>query len=160
MSNSKKIRMNFGVVKTIILALVIGACLAVVAVDIVLLVGTDNIKTASPAVAAVSLVAATLIIVAASLVLLNSNYRFCDVLKITLGFFVDKVQYDKIVSILENSVTKELTLIIQNEKNGKGEDLPLRLNLSRSASDDFISALKDKRGDIIVEVFTPEEKKK
>lgn len=71
-----KIRMNFGVVKTILLAVVTLGALAIVGLDIAMLAGANGVYTDSPAIAIVSLVAATLIALAALLVLFNSAYRF------------------------------------------------------------------------------------
>lgn len=71
-----KFRMNFGIVKTIIVVLVVLGALAVVALDIAMLAGANGVATQQPAVAWVSIVAALVIAVAALLVLFNSYYGF------------------------------------------------------------------------------------
>ena len=95
-----KIRMNFGVVKTILLAFVALGALAIIGLDIAMLAGANGVYTDSPAIAIVSLAAATIIAVAALLVIFNSVYRFKDDhIVATLGFFVDKIKYDDVVCI-------------------------------------------------------------
>lgn len=82
-----KIRMNFGVVKTILLACVALGALAIIGLDVAMLAGANGVYTDSPAIAIVSLVAATIIAVAALLVIFNSVYRFKDDHFVaTLGF--------------------------------------------------------------------------
>ncbi len=148
--------MNFGIVKTVLLALVIGACLAIIGVDIALLVGTDTFAPANPAVPSVSIVAASIIVLASLLMLLNSEYKFDDdFLKVKLCVFVDKIKYDDVVMVKQNSITKDVYLILEGEKI-QG----LNVLLKGEKVDKFLSALKEKRGDIIVEIYTPEKKNK
>lgn len=148
--------MNFGIVKTVLLALVIGACLAIIGVDIALLVGTDAFAPANPAVPSVSIAAASIIVLASLLMLLNSEYKFNDdFLKVKLCVFVDKIKYDDVVMVKQNSITKDVYLILEGEKI-QG----LNVLLKGEKVDKFLSALKEKRGDIIVEIYTPEKKNK
>lgn len=155
-----KIRMNFGVVKTIILAVVTLGALAIVGLDIAMLAGANGVYTDSPAIAIVSLVAATLIALAALLVLFNSAYRFKnDRLVATLGFFVDKIKYDDVIYIKQNSETREIYLLCNGQKESDGE-VSFKINVSTKRVDDFIKGMREHIGDVIVEVFTPEKKDK
>ncbi len=151
-----KFRMNFGVVKTIILAVVIMGALAIVGVDIAMLAD----QTPNIAIACVSLCAAVIIIVGASLVIFNSYYNFKDDKMVTvLGFFVDKFAYEDIVCLKQNGETKDLYIITKGLKP-EDSDISFHVNISANKTDDFIKALRDKVGDVIVEVFTPEKKDK
>ena len=155
-----KIRMNFGVVKTIILAVVTLGALAIVGLDIAMLVGANGVYTDSPAIAIVSLVAATLIALAALLVLFNSAYRFKnDRLVATLGFFVDKIKYDDVICIKQNSETREIYLLCNGQKESDGE-VSFKINVAPQKTDAFIHEMRNRIGEIIVEVFTPEKKNK
>lgn len=152
-----KFRMNFGIVKTIILAVIVAGALAIIGVDIAMLAGES---TQEPAIAGVSVGAATLIAVAALLVLFNSYYKFKENQLVTvLGFFVDKIDYSDVVCVKQNSETREIYLITKGIKQTDGE-ISFKVNISTQKVDDFIAALRDKIGDIIVEVFTPEKKDK
>ena len=55
-----KIRMSFGVAKTVIIVIVLAGVLAIAGLDIALLAGAKGLYAASPAIPAVSLVAAAL----------------------------------------------------------------------------------------------------
>ncbi len=155
-----KIRMNFGVVKTILLAVVTLGALAIVGLDIAMLAGANGVYTDSPAIAIVSLVAATLIALAALLVLFNSAYRFKDDrLVATLGFFVDKIKYDDVICIKQNFETREIYLLCNGQKESDGE-VSFKINVSTKRVDDFIKGMREHIGDVIVEVFTPEKKDK
>ena len=155
-----KIRMFFGAVKTTILALISLGALAIVGLDIAMLAGANGVYTDSPAIAIVSLVAATLIAVASLLVLFNSTYNFKnDHIVATLGFFVDKIDYNDLVCVKQNSETREIYLITKGVKQTDGE-ISFRVNIPTQKVDDFIASLRDKIGDIIVEVYTPEKKDK
>lgn len=152
-----KFRMNFGIVKTIILAVIVAGALAIIGVDIAMLAGES---TQEPAIAGVSVGAATLIAVAALLVLFNSYYKFKDnQLVAVLGFFVDKIDYNDVVCVKQNSETREIYIVTKGIKQTDGE-MSFKVNISTQKVDDFIAALRDKIGDIIVEVFTPEKKDK
>lgn len=152
-----KFRMNFGIAKTIILAVIAAGALAIIGVDIAMLAGEN---TAEPAIAGVSVGAATLIAVASLLVLFNSYYKFKDGQLVTvLGFFVDKIDYNDLVCVKQNSEMREIYLITKGVKQTDGE-ISFRVNIPTQKVDDFIASLRDKIGDIIVEVYTPEKKDK
>ncbi len=155
-----KFRMNFGIVKTIIVVLVVLGALAVMALDIAMLAGANGVATQQPAVAWVSIVAALIIAVAALLVLFNSYYGFKkDKFVSVLGFFVDKMSYDDIICIKQNSLTGEIYLITKGIKAQDGE-MSFKVNIAPQKTDDFIHEMRNHIGEVIVEVFTPEKKNK
>ncbi len=152
--------MNFGIVKTIIVVLVVLGALAVMALDIAMLAGANGVATQQPAVAWVSIVAALIIAVAALLVLFNSYYGFKkDKFVSVLGFFVDKMSYDDIICIKQNSLTGEIYLITKGIKAQDGE-MSFKVNIAPQKTDDFIHEMRNHIGEVIVEVFTPEKKNK
>lgn len=155
-----KFRMNFGIVKTVIVAVIILGALAVCALDIAMLAGANGVATSQPAVVWVSIVAAAIIAVAAMLVLFNSYYGFKeDKMVSVLGFFVDKIKYDDVVCIKQNSLTGEIYLIVKGFREQDGE-VSFKVNIAPQKTDAFIHEMRNHIGEIIVEVFTPEKKNK
>lgn len=158
-----RFRMNFGIVKTILLAIVALGAIAIMGVDIAMLAGAEGLASKNPAniaIAAVSLCAALIIALVALLILLNSSYTFKkSYMRAVLGVFVDKISYDDIVCFKQNSLNKELYLITKGIRQSDGE-ISFRLNIAPERTDDFIKAMRDKVGDVIVDVFTPEKKDK
>ena len=155
-----KFRMNFGIVKTVIVTVIILGALAVCALDIAMLAGAIGVATSQPAVAWVSIVAAAIIAVAAMLVLFNSYYGFKeDKIVSVLGFFVDKIKYDDVVCIKQNSLTGEIYLIVKGLREQDGE-VSFKVNIAPQKTDAFIHEMRNHIGEIIVEVFTPEKKNK
>ena len=153
-----KFRMNFGIVKTVIVTVIILGALAVCALDIAMLAGANGVATSQPAVAWVSIVAAAIIAVAAMLVLFNSYYGFKeDKIVSVLGFFVDKIKYDDVVCIKQNSLTGEIYLIVKGLREQDGE-VSFKVNIAPQKTDAFIHEMRNHIGEIIVEVFTPEKK--
>lgn len=152
--------MNFGIVKTVIVTVIILGALAVCALDIAMLAGANGVVTSQPAVAWVSIVAAAIIAVAAMLVLFNSYYGFKkDKIVSVLGFFVDKIKYDDVVCIKQNSLTGEIYLIVKGLREQDGE-VSFKVNIAPQKTDAFIHEMRNHIGEIIVEVFTPEKKNK
>lgn len=153
-----KFRQFFGTVKTILIALIAAGSLAIVGVDIALLVGKEYI-TSAPAVAIVSMIAAILITVFALLMLLNSFYKFRDKdLYSCLAFFVDKIRYDDIVGIKQNSETNDIYLIIRAFKSSQ-PPMAFRMNLKKGREEEFLKLLKEKNPSLAVETFEPKKKK-
>ncbi len=152
--------MNFGIVKTVVLIVVVLGSFAIIGVDIAMLTGALDMAVTLPAVGGVSIAAATIVAIVALLVLLNSAYILkADKLTIVLGIFVDKVEYDAIDVVRQNSVTKECYLVVISDRQGEG-NVGYRLNLSAEKSDLFLQKLRERRHDLVVEVFTPEKKDK
>ncbi len=161
-----KIRMNFGIVKTILVIFVIVGGLAIIGLDIAMLLDAPGMTTASPAVAGASMAAAIVICVLALLVTINCYYKFKDNHYVAVyGVFVDKVPYDKIVCLKQSTTTNELFVVVKVVGDKKylpdnEQDMAYRINVAPNRVDAFVYALKDKRGDIAVEFFTPEKKEK
>ena len=155
-----KFRMNFGIVKTVIVAVVILGALAIGGLDIAMIACAKGVTTQQPAVAWVSLVAALVIATAAALVLFNSYYGFKDDKIIAvLGFFVDKIKYDDVVCIKQNSITREIYVIVKGQNEQDGE-MSFKVNIATGKIDAFIHEMRNHIGEVIVEVFTPEKKDK
>lgn len=76
-----------------------------------------------------------------------------------LGFFVDKMSYDDIICIKQNSLTGEIYLITKGIKAQDGE-MSFKVNIAPQKTDDFIHEMRNHIGEVIVEVFTPEKKNK
>jgi len=153
----KKIRMSFGVVKTIIIAAILIGILALIGLDIAMLAKAKGATTFSPALPAVSIVAAILIGVAALLLLVNSRYVFKEAhLLILVGFFADKLAYSDIVKLKQNIATKELILLVNTTS---GEQTALKVNVSAGKTDAFMSAIREHIPNIEVEMFEEPKKK-
>ncbi len=152
--------MYFGVVKTIVLSIVVLGSLAIIGVDIAMLTGATEAIVTMPAVGGVSIAAAGVVAIIALLVIFNSAYTLKDdCMMIVLGIFVDKVEYDAINVVRQNSATKECYLIVTSDKQTEG-NIGYRLNLTAEKSELFLQKLREHRSDLIVEVFTPEKKDK
>ena len=154
-----KIRMTFGVVKTVIMYAIVVIALGLSGLDIAMLAGTMGIATTMPAIAAVSLVASVLIAVACLFVLFGSFYRFEeDRLVVTLGFFKDVIEYENVTAIRQDGNTRELFLFYRLGKIGDAENV-VKFSVDKKKIDDLIQAVKSAMPDMIIEVFTPTEKK-
>lgn len=152
--------MNFGVVKTTIIALVIAGVLAVICLDIALLANAGGRYTNSPAIPAVSMVAGILVGVIALLILFNSYYKTRkDGLIIMLGFFGDKIEYDDVIMLRQCIDTNEL-YIIAKEKQPSENEVALKINILTKYADKFIVGIREYIPNVTVELFSkPKEKK-
>ncbi len=162
-----KIRMYFGIVKTLIVVAVLLAGLAIVGLDIAMLAGADGIVIAESAVAGVSLAAAIIICAISLIVLLNSYYKFNDDYYCAMvGFFKDKFGYDSIVCVKQNSLNNDIFVVANvNYSPRKGvemkeQEMAFKINVAPNKVDVFLSVLREKKGDLVVELFTPEKKEK
>lgn len=158
-----KIKMNFGTVKTVVCTVILLGVLAVVGLDIAILAGAKGVE-ASPAVPAVSMVAAFIVGVACALLLLNSYYKFKEqYLLIMLGFFWDKVSYGDIALVKQDMESGELYLIV-NDLDKKGADesektqIALKVNASKRGADAFLSQLRKRVPSIEVDFFEKPKK--
>ncbi|MBR4800504.1 MAG: PH domain-containing protein [Clostridia bacterium] len=155
-----KFRMNFGIVKTVIIAIVLAGALALAGLDIAMLAGAEGLTTSLPAVAGVSLAAAVIITVAAILVLFNSQYKFDkDNLVVVLGVFKDKIPYSSITAVKEDSRLKEFYIFAKGARVQDG-DVSLRLAVSPKAEERVVSAIRVAMPSMIIEVFESEDKRK
>jgi len=153
-----KIRMTFGTVKTVMMYAIIVVALALSALDIAMLAGALGV-TPMPAIAAVSLVASVIIAVASALVLFGSFYRFEeDRLVITLGFFKDVIMYEDVIEIRQDGNTRELYIVSKLGKIGDAQNV-VKFSVDKKKIDELIEAVKNAMPDMIIEVFTPTEKK-
>lgn len=149
-----KLRMNFGIVKTVIIAIVIVFALALAGVDIAMLAGAPGVSTSMPAIAAVSLVASLLIAVAGAVLLFNSYYKFeKEKLVVFLGIFKDVVPYENVTAVRQNGETKEVYLFAKGKKIQDGETV-IRFNVDKGKP--LLEAIRQAMPDLIIEVFTPE----
>ena len=157
-----KIRMNFGILKTVIIAVVLAGVLAVVALDIAILAGANGIEVNSLAVPAVSMVAALLVGVACILLLFNSHYKFKqDKFVIMLGFFSDKVAYSDVVTFKQNIETGELFIVVNDlAKSAVRSQIALKVNISTANNDVFLAEMRKHIPDVAVEFFSQPKKKK
>ncbi|MBO4555026.1 MAG: hypothetical protein J5713_04530 [Clostridia bacterium] len=154
-----KFRMNFGLTKTIIIAVVIVFALALVGLDVAMLAGAKGIATSLPAVAAVSLAASVIIAVAACLVLFGSFYKFeKDRLVIMLGIFRDVIPYENVTEIRQDGSTRELYIVAKGVRIQDGENV-IKFNVDKKKTDDLIEAFKKSMPEMIIEVFTPVDNK-
>ena len=157
-----KIRMNFGILKTVIIAVVFAGVLAVVALDIAILAGANGFEVNSPAVPAVSMVAALLVGVACALLLLNSYYGFKqDKFVIMLGFFADKVAYSDVIMLKQSIETNELFIIVNDiAKSSVSTQVALKVNVAPVKTDAFLAEIRKHIPDVTVEIFSRPKKKK
>ena len=155
-----KIRMSFGVVKTVIIAVVMAGVLAVVGLDIAILAGANGLYANSPATPIVSMIAALFIGVICVLLLANSYYKFKDeAFTVMLGFFADRIAYSDVLLLRQNIETKELFAIV-NDKGSSQSQVGLRINVSNAKTDEFIKCLREHIPNVTVELFTQPKKKK
>ena len=144
--------MNFGIVKTVIIVVVFLAAIAIGGVDIALIPGAIYTPTVAPC--AVSLAAAALIVIFATLILFNSRYKFkTERFEVTIGLFTDKISYDDVLYMRQNSMTQQLYLIIKNDKSTEGQ-LLVKINVSAASANGFIEAMREKIPSIMIELFT------
>ena len=157
-----KIRMNFGILKTVIISVALAGVIAVVALDIAIIAGANGIDLSSPAVPAVSMVAALLVGVACTLLLFNSYYNFKqDCFVIMLGFFADKVAYSEVIMLKQNIATNELYIIVNDiSKSSVGTQIALKANIAPTKTDAFLKEMRVHIPDVTVELFSEPKKKK
>ena len=154
-----KFRMNFGIVKTIIIVLVIVGALALMGVDIAMLAGAKGLETSMPAVAGVSLAAAAIIAISALVVLLNSFYKFDkDKLVFVLGVFKDTIPYENITSIKEDIRTKEFYVFAKGKRVQDGE-VSLHIVAQKNKEEGIVSAIREAVPSIAIEVFESEDRR-
>ncbi len=150
-----KAKMNFGIVKTTILALIALVCVALIIVDILLLAGIFGDR-ANDVVAGVSLAAGAIMLGVCMWMLLGSFYEVKeDYFKAVLGPFRDKISYDSIDAVRQNTVTKEVFVAINDEKGSS----VISLNLLGDKADKMAMELANKCG-VLVEYYSPEKNEK
>lgn len=148
-------RMNFGALKLALLIVVILGALAVIGLDIAILAGA--IFTDARVVAWVSLAASALVGAMVVVVLAGSGYSFCeDHICVSLGFFKDKLPYDKITELKRNGDSGTYYIIMGDVQTGTN----VRVDISASANDEFVKELRKHLPTIPVETFVLPPKNK
>lgn len=157
-----KIRMNFGVVKTVILAVILAGVLAVFGLDIAILAGAEGMTNNSPAIPAVSIVAGLIVGIGCVLLLTNSYYSFKEnAFVMMLGIFGDKIRYEDILLVKQDIVTSELYLIVNDVTKGvQDSQIALKINISANKTAAFLKELRAHIPSVTVELFTKPKKKK
>lgn len=148
--------MNFGVWKLALMTIVICGALAIMGLDIAILAGA--IVTSVPAVAWASLAASVLVVVVTSILLFASGYRFDDeCVSVILGFFKDKLPYDKITQLKRNGDSGTYYIIFGDIQTGTN----VRVDVSASQNDAFMKELRKHLPTVPVETFVlpPKDKK-
>ena len=151
-----KIKMQFGALKTAIIAGVAGVSMVLIVLDALLLGGVFGEAVNVP-VASVSLGAGVLLMVASLSLVLGSSYVLNDEsFKGNFGFFYTlEVPYTSVVSVRENSVTKQVTVSVENTKGGMSS---FNLNLTGDNAD-FVAKEIASRSGMLVEYYAPEKNK-
>ena len=156
-----KIRMNFGIVKTIIVALILAGVLAIIGLDIAMLAGAKGILVNSVAIPIVSMIAAVLVGVTCVLLLANSYYRFKeDGFIIMLGIFKDNVAYNDVILLKQDIETSELYIIVKDKSKSPVEtQVALKVNVSAKMTDVFLAEMRKHIPDVTFELFSKPKKK-
>lgn len=142
-------RMDMGKVKLALLILLLVGALAIAALDIAILAGAFTVR--ADAVAGVSLGAAALIFAGAALIIFNSGYRFDDAcITVKLGVFGDKIKYDDISRLKQETLSGDLYLI----SGGDFEGTTIKINIQKKDNDAFIAALRERLPNVAVEYFS------
>ena len=151
-----KFKMYFGKIKTALFAMVMIIALALIVVDILLLSHVFG-NAVNEVVAGVSMGAGALIFVGCALTLFYSNYELKDDhLKCVLAVFCDKIKYESIAGIRQNTVTKEVFVAVEDDK---GDVFVSSLNLDPATADKMARELACKCG-MLVEYYSPKTDKK
>lgn len=154
-----KIKMNFGIVKTVLISAVLVAILGVVGLDIAMLVGVKGIVVQSIAIPILSLVASLAIAVICLLLLLNSYYKFTDkYVNVNLGFMSDRIYYLNIVCLKQNIENGDIYIVADSRNGGKNE--LLKTYISKGKQDDFIKAMREHVPNVQISLFTVPKKDK
>lgn len=148
--------MDFGAWKLALMAVVLGGALAIAGLDIAILTGA--IVTGMPAVAWASLAASVLVAAVTLILLCASGYRFDDeCVSVILGFFKDKLPYDKITQLKRNGDSGTFYIIFGDVETGTN----VRVDVSASKNEAFMQELRKHLPTIPVETFVlpPKDKK-
>lgn len=151
-----KLKMNFGTAKTAILWAVAAVALVMCALNIaILVISARNGSNEAPlVVSSVSLAGCALLCAECMVMLFLSRYHFGeDKLTITLGVFKDKIMYDNVVVLRQNSHTGELFIVSDSPKSGGGQ-ISTRVNLKGNDLDKFIDEMRRHVDELAIEMFT------
>ena len=147
-----KIKMQFGAVKTAIIASITGISLVLIVLDALLLGGVFG-DTINVPVASVSLGAGVIILVASLSLLLGSQYIVGkEGFKMMFGFFYSvEVFYASVISVKENSTTNQVFVSVQNAKGGISN---FALNLTGENADMVAKEIATRSG-MLVDYYSP-----
>jgi len=152
-----KFKMNFGLFKSAILIIILLGALAIVGLDISMLVKAANGGAVRIAVASVSLVAAIIISLLCILVLFNSFYKFnTELFVITLGFISDKIKKEDIISLMQNTNSKEVFILTKGIKENDS-DYKLKVNIKKDLSEKFVEEFRKYYPSILIELINDDE---
>lgn len=154
-----KIKINFGISKLVLLAVVGVLALGAVIVNLLFLIGVGNMVTNVPIAAGISMGFSVLIIAFDLTIFLNSYYKFSETELISnVSFFQDKITYEDITGIKENSQNNALYIIFKfsNKKVADGTS-SLRLLVKKEDNQKIVEFLNSKNSSILYETFTSEK---
>lgn len=164
-----KTRVNFGKFKLLLLVLISMLSLVSIIINILFLAGVGNMVTNVPVAAGLSLFFSVLILIFIILIFANSYYKFDDTcLKIVFAFITEKIDYQNVKTIYEESTTKELYLQIENPLFDKTdttkqigtEKATIKFLVSKKNNQKIVDELKTKNPNILFDTFENEKKKK
>ena len=150
-----KIRMQFGPAKTAIIAGVAGVSIVLIVLDSLLLGGVFG-KAVNVPVASISLALSVVILVASLTLLLSSKYIIGnESFKGVFGFlYTMEIPYTSIISIRQNTITKQVFISAQNSKGGMST---LTLNLTGENAD-FVAKEIASKSAMLIDYYSPEKK--
>ena len=150
-----KIRMQFGPAKTAIIAVVAGVSLALIVLDSLLLGGVFG-KAVNVPVASVSLAMGVIVLVASLTLIFSSKYIIGDQsFKGVFSFlYTMEIPYEAIISIRQNTITKQVFISAQNSKGGMST---LTLNLTGEDAD-FVAKEIASKSAMLIDYYSPEKK--
>ena len=152
-----KIKMQFGAVKTAIVAVVAFISLALIILDALLLAGVFG-DTVNVPVASISLVAGAIILATTLFLLFGSRYVISeDKFRAEFGFlYIVDVPYTAVLNVRENTATKQVFI---DAKTLKGAVTTMTLNLTGDIADAVAKEIASKSG-MLVEYFVEEKSNK
>ena len=150
-----KIRMQFGPAKTAIIAVVAGVSLALIVLDSLLLGGVFG-KAVNVPVASVSLAMGVIVLIASLTLIFSSKYIIGDQsFKGVFSFlYTMEIPYEAIISIRQNTITKQVFISAQNSKGGMST---LTLNLTGEDAD-FVAKEIASKSAMLIDYYSPEKK--
>ena len=152
-----KIKMQFGAVKTAIVAVVAFISLALIILDALLLGGVFG-DTVNVPVASISLVAGAIILATTLFLLFGSRYVIAeDKFRAEFSFlYIVDVPYTAVLNVRENTATKQVFI---DAKTLKGAATTMTLNLTGDIADAVAKEIASKSG-MLVEYFVEEKNNK
>ena len=151
-----KIKMQFGVAKTVIIAVVALISLVLIVIDALLLGGVFGDMVNVP-VASISLVAGAIILATALALLFGSRYVISDhKFRAEFSFlYIVDVPYTAVLNVRQNTATKQ---VIVDATTLKGTATSITLNLTGDNADAVAKEIASRSG-MLVEYFVEEKKR-